>query len=109
MPVAIKPLTPLALVNTIATLHPSQHFPVGWIGSLTNHPTSGEHKASMESSSSAKVSSSLGARHGWAGWSVVATSHKVRAQTGSGLIAPPGFVGCPQHPPTPGRRIAGAH
>lgn len=41
MPVSIKPLTPLALVNTIATLHPSQHFPVGWIGSLTNHPPQG--------------------------------------------------------------------
>lgn len=45
-----------------------------WICSLTNHPTSVEHKGSTESSSSAKISSSLSACRGWAGWSVAAVS-----------------------------------
>ena len=38
MPVAIKPLTPLAVINTIATPHPSQHFPVGYAALLTTLP-----------------------------------------------------------------------
>lgn len=36
MPVAMKPLTPLAMViNTVATPHPSRHFPVGSAALLT--------------------------------------------------------------------------
>lgn len=44
--VAIKPLTPLAAINTIATQHPSQNFLVGYTASLTSL----EQKASTESS-----------------------------------------------------------
>lgn len=87
--VAIKPLTPLAAINTIATQHPSQHFLVGYTALLTSLTPGAEGKHRELLISQGLPSLSAGAQQPLpTGW--------------EGLSALPELWGCPGHCPTLG-------
>lgn len=62
MCVAIKPLTPLAAINTMATQHPSQHFLVGYTALLTSLTPGAEGKRREQLISQGLLSLSAGAQ-----------------------------------------------
>lgn len=84
--VAIKPLTPLAAINTIATQHTSQHFLVGYTALLTSLTPGAEGKHRELLISQGLLSLSARAQRPLpTGW--------------ERLSALPEFWGCPEHCP----------
>lgn len=89
IPVGMKPLTPLAVINTIATPHPSRHFPVGSAALLTPYRSGAQGKHGKQPISQDHLKSRCPPWEGGLERSGRLSLSEEGGQTAARLIAPP--------------------